>query len=150
MRARAAERERFKRRLTAQYAVGRVLGGAGDLDEAGTEIFAILAKELGWQLGVLWNLDEGSKVLRFGGARHATGDNSPGFEERYLRQTFARGDGTTGGGLRSMKESATLLGGNLRLLPRPGGGTRVEVMVPLEGSGQPPAVSKNKKPEADG
>lgn len=67
-----------------------------------------------------------------------------------LRKTTDDGDGTTGGGLRSMKERATLLGGNLRLLPRPGGGTRVEVMVPLEGSGQPPAVSKNKKPEADG
>lgn len=41
------------------------------------------------------------------------------------------GDGT-GVGLRSMKERAALLGGNLRVLARPGGGTRIEASIPLE------------------
>jgi signal transduction histidine kinase len=42
------------------------------------------------------------------------------------------GNGAAGGGLRSMKERAALLGGHLRLLSPPGGGTRVEVTVPLD------------------
>ena len=46
------------------------------------------------------------------------------------------GNGAAGGGLRSMKERAALLGGHLRLLSPPGGGTRIEVTVPLERRGQ--------------
>jgi signal transduction histidine kinase len=42
------------------------------------------------------------------------------------------GNGAAGGGLRSMKERAALLGGQLRLLSPPGGGTRIEVTVPLD------------------
>jgi signal transduction histidine kinase len=45
------------------------------------------------------------------------------------------GDGAAGVGLRSMKERAALLGGHLRLLSPPGGGTRLEFTVPLGGSG---------------
>ena len=37
----------------------------------------------------------------------------------------------TGRDCRSMKERAAVLGGRLRLLSRPGGGTRVEITVPL-------------------
>ena len=96
MRARAAERERYKRRLAAQYAVGRVLAGAAGLDEAGLEIFAILAEELGWQLGVLWKLDKGSKVLRFASGWRATGEAPYRFEEGYRRRTFAHGEGLPG------------------------------------------------------
>jgi hypothetical protein len=47
MRVRAVERARFKRRLAAQYAIGRLLAGALALDEVSPQIFAILAEELG-------------------------------------------------------------------------------------------------------
>lgn len=49
-----------------------------------------------------------------------------------LPESAGKGDdGGNGAGLRSMKERAALLGGRLRLLSRPGGGTRVEITVPL-------------------
>jgi signal transduction histidine kinase len=59
---------------------------------------------------------------------------------RGLLETAENGtDGSNlaaGEGLRSMKERAALLGGRLRLHSRPGRGTRVEVTVPLDVSGQ--------------
>jgi signal transduction histidine kinase len=58
-------------------------------------------------------------------------DDGRGLEETTENGTDG-GNGTPGGGLKSMKERAALLGGHLRLLPRLGGGTRVEVTVPLD------------------
>jgi signal transduction histidine kinase len=44
--------------------------------------------------------------------------------------------GPSGGvGLRSMRERAEMLGGTLRVAPRPEGGTTVEVRLPLDGQG---------------
>ena len=44
--------------------------------------------------------------------------------------------GLSGGvGLRSMRERAEMLGGTLRVAPRPEGGTTVEVRLPLDGQG---------------
>ena len=96
MRVRAVERERFKRRLAAQYAVGRVLAEAVDLDAAAPDIFAILAEELGWNLGVLWKLDEGSKVLRYAGGWRGPSEPPLGVKEASPCRTFARGDGLPG------------------------------------------------------
>jgi PAS domain S-box-containing protein len=91
MRVRSLERERFKRRVAAQYAIGRVLAEAKDLDEAGPEIFTILAEELGWELGVLWKMDVGAKVLRYGGGWRRPGGPSDEFEEACHHTSFARG-----------------------------------------------------------
>jgi GAF domain-containing protein len=96
MRVRAVERDRFKRRLAAQYSVGRTLAGAGSLDEVSPKIFAILAEELGWHLGVFWKMDEGRKVLSYGGAWRAGGETPRGFEEAPRHATFACGVGLPG------------------------------------------------------
>jgi signal transduction histidine kinase len=58
-------------------------------------------------------------------------DDGRGLEETTENGTDGS-NGTPGGGLKSMKERAALLGGHLRLLQRLGGGTGVEVTVPLD------------------
>jgi hypothetical protein len=96
MRVRAYDRERFKRRLVAQYAVGRVLAGTGGIDDVAPKVFANFADELGWHLGFLWKLDEGSKMLRCGGAWRVRGKPPSGAEEASRHTTFARGVGLPG------------------------------------------------------
>ena len=45
-----------------------------------------------------------------------------------------RGDGLEGGfGMSGMRERAELVGGELELVPAPGGGTVMRLSVPLEG-----------------
>ncbi len=51
-------------------------------------------------------------------------DNGRGFDPQGVR---------TGGGLKSMRERAALASGSLRLESAPGGGTRIEVSIPLSG-----------------
>ena len=96
MRVRSLERERFKRRLAAQYAIGRLLAEAEGLDEAGPRIFTILAAELDWQMGVLWKMDEEAKVLRYGGGWRRPGGPPDGFEDACRHRSFACGVGLPG------------------------------------------------------
>ncbi|HEY3083319.1 MAG TPA: GAF domain-containing protein [Chloroflexota bacterium] len=57
-------------------------------------------------------------------------DDGQGFDPTAVR---AGPDGQSGFGLRGMSERAALLGGELLVESRPGGGTRVEVRVPMTG-----------------
>src|SRR3712207_4549612 len=67
MRARAGERQQYRRRLAAQYAVSRVLAEAQGLDVAAPRIFEVFGERLGWRLGVLWTLDRQAGVLHRAG-----------------------------------------------------------------------------------
>ena len=49
-------------------------------------------------------------------------DNGKGIKENYNR---------TGSGLTGMKERAFMLGGKLEITPRPGGGTKVYLEIPV-------------------
>src|SRR5215210_6074975 len=73
-------------------------------------------------------------LIEFGVTQEvATGsveDDGRGLQE--AQNNDGGGNGVAGVGLRSMKERAALLGGQLHLLSRPGGGTRVEITVPLK------------------
>jgi signal transduction histidine kinase len=55
-------------------------------------------------------------------------DDGSGFDPDVAEKA-----GPSGGvGLRSMRERVEMLGGSLRIAPRPEGGTRVELQVPLD------------------
>jgi signal transduction histidine kinase len=55
-------------------------------------------------------------------------DNGRGFNPKDLRESEALG-------LAGMRERAGLLGGSLEMHSKPGGGTRVNVRLPLMGQG---------------
>jgi PAS domain S-box-containing protein len=61
----------------------------------------------------------------------AVEDDGGGFDPRAPGKATPPG----GVGLRSMRERAEMLGGSLRVAPRPEGGTTVEVRMPLDGQG---------------
>ena len=94
MRSRMDERQRQQRRLDAQYAVSRVLENFRDLSGAAPEIFRVLGERLGWEVGVLWTVEEGA--LHCGGVWRAAGRAADVFEEACRGSAFRRGAGLPG------------------------------------------------------
>ena len=89
MRSRMDGRQRQQRRLDAQHAVSRVLEDSGDLSEAAPEVFRVFGERLGWEVGVLWTVEEGA--LRCGGIWRSSGMAPNGFEEACRGSVFRRG-----------------------------------------------------------
>ncbi len=58
------ERERARRHLAAQYAVGRILNGAANLAEATQRLLDAICRELGFGAATLWRVDEFEQRLR--------------------------------------------------------------------------------------
>ena len=58
------EQKMAERRLTAQYAVAQVLAECATIQEATPEILRALCESLGWQVGILWQVDSETLVLR--------------------------------------------------------------------------------------
>ncbi|MCA1567727.1 MAG: PAS domain S-box protein [Acidobacteria bacterium] len=58
------EHKRSERRLTAQFAITRVLAEAATLNEATERILRAICESLGLKLGALWFVDQESDVLR--------------------------------------------------------------------------------------
>ena len=58
------ERQRTERLLSLQYVITRVLAGANNLGEAAPLILRIMGENQGWQVGELWEVDEGRQFLR--------------------------------------------------------------------------------------
>jgi PAS domain S-box-containing protein len=59
-----SERKRGEQRLAAQHAVTRVLAEAETLAAASPKILQTICECLGWELGVIWEVDGAAKVLR--------------------------------------------------------------------------------------
>ena len=59
-----AERQRTERLLSLQYVITRVLAGSGSLPEAAPFILRIMGENQGWQVGELWEVEEGRQFLR--------------------------------------------------------------------------------------
>ncbi len=94
VRSGAAERQRYRRRIAAQYAVSRTLADAQDLEEAAPKIMRILGERLGWEAGVLWTLSEDELRCE---SVWCAGEFSPSSFEEACRQTgFPRGVGLPG------------------------------------------------------
>ena len=58
------EQKMAERRLAAQYAVAQVLAECCSIQEATPEILRAVCESLGWQLGILWQVDPDSEMLR--------------------------------------------------------------------------------------
>jgi PAS domain S-box-containing protein len=59
-----AERQRTERLLSLQYVITRVLASANGLPEAAPVILRIMGENQGWQVGELWEVEEGRQFLR--------------------------------------------------------------------------------------
>jgi PAS domain S-box-containing protein len=59
-----AERQRTERLLSLQYVITRVLAGANSLTEAAPLMLRIMGENQGWDVGELWEVEEGERYLR--------------------------------------------------------------------------------------
>ena len=57
------EQKLAERRLAAQYAIARVLADCTTIQQATPEILRAVGESLGWQVGVLWQVKAGTKIL---------------------------------------------------------------------------------------
>ncbi len=58
------ERKRVEERLTAQYAVTRVLAESRSLEDAVPKIMRAVGQNLEWDCGIFWRVDRTTSVLR--------------------------------------------------------------------------------------
>lgn len=91
-----AEAKRSERRLTAEYAVTRVLAEAASLKDAGQAILRALGESLDWELGMFWSMDEQGQCLRFVDLWHAPHVEAIEFVDDSRGRTFQRGEGLIG------------------------------------------------------
>jgi PAS domain S-box-containing protein len=77
-----AERQRTERLLSLQYLITRVLAGSGSLIEAAPFILRIMGENQGWQVGELWEVEEGRQFLRSVDVWHADSYGGTEFVER--------------------------------------------------------------------
>ncbi|MDH5641599.1 MAG: PAS domain S-box protein, partial [Nitrospira sp.] len=90
------ERRRAERRLASQYAVTRVLGVAGTLEEAMPRIMEAVGNSLEWDLGVVWRVDKQSGLLRCLNHWKVASFDAEEFIRAINEQTFHRGEGLPG------------------------------------------------------
>ena len=74
--------------------MSRALHDFVDLSETASEIFRLLGERLGWEVGVLWTVEE--DALRCAGIWRAAGRAPNGFEEACRGSDFRRGAGLPG------------------------------------------------------
>ena len=85
-------RKRTAARLSAQYEVTRALAESGDFKEAVPRVLRAVCEALGWELGLVWELDREAEVMRFVEAWRAPGVDVGEFERLSSRRTFTRGE----------------------------------------------------------
>ncbi|MDH5668137.1 MAG: PAS domain S-box protein [Nitrospira sp.] len=90
------DRRRAERRLASQYAVTRVLGVAGTLEEAMPRIMEAVGNSLEWDLGVFWRLDKQAGRLRCLNHWKASSIGAEEFIRVTAEKTFQRGEGLPG------------------------------------------------------
>ncbi|MBU6482612.1 MAG: GAF domain-containing sensor histidine kinase [Nitrospirae bacterium] len=91
-----AKTKRSERRLTAEYAVTRVLAESVTLKDAGQAILRALGESLDWELGMFWSRDEQVQCLRFVDLWHAPQVEAIEFVDDSRGRTFQRGEGLIG------------------------------------------------------
>jgi PAS domain S-box-containing protein len=90
------ERKQLERRLRAEHAVTRALAESATLPEAAPRILEAICTNLGWDMGICWELDVRAEVLRCVRAWHAPGVAAPELEKTSRELTYSRGMGLPG------------------------------------------------------
>jgi PAS domain S-box-containing protein len=90
------EQKMAERRLAAQYAVAQVLAECTTIQEATPEILRAVCESLGWQLGILWQVDPDLQVLRCVEVWRASPDRFSRFVALTQSMTFSKGVGLPG------------------------------------------------------
>jgi PAS domain S-box-containing protein len=83
--------KQLQQRLGAQYAVSRILVEAESVRAAGPRILEAICRELWWDAGLLWWLDDRREALRFQDAWHRGTAPLADFVDRSRELTFRRG-----------------------------------------------------------
>lgn len=89
-------RRRAEHRLAVQYAVTRVLADASGVAETVPRLLEAVGSADGWDVGVVWEVDEAAGVLCCLDVWHAPGLAFPKFEAATRRHAFVPGVGLPG------------------------------------------------------
>jgi len=90
------ERKREEVRLSAQYAVTRVLAEAPTLARATPRILQAVCQSLDWSVGAIWRVDQNENLLRCVETWHIPSAQLKEFDQSTHSQTFPRGIGLPG------------------------------------------------------
>ena len=90
------ERVQQERRMAAEHRIAELLLEAASLDAASQDIIKTICDILGWQLGVLWKIDEEMQVLRCAAIGKDPEGRFESFVERTRQVDFAIGVGLPG------------------------------------------------------
>ncbi|HKT34415.1 MAG TPA: PAS domain S-box protein [Nitrospira sp.] len=90
------ERKRAEERLTAQYAVTRVLAESRSLEEAVPKIMQAVGQNLEWDCGIFWRVDRNASVLRCLDQWGASDAGAQAFLEGTWERTFKLEEGLPG------------------------------------------------------
>jgi PAS domain S-box-containing protein len=90
------ERKRAEERLTAQYAVTRVLVESRSLEDAVPKIMQAVGQNLEWDCGVFWRVDRNASLLRCLDQWHAWNAGVESFLEKTWALTFNADEGLPG------------------------------------------------------
>ncbi|HEX9075239.1 MAG TPA: PAS domain S-box protein, partial [Anaerolineae bacterium] len=90
------QRKQAERRLEAQYAVTRILSESESIAGASPKILEEICQTVGWQVGVIWCVDNAADVLRCVGLWRAPGLDIREFERLTREMLFPIGVGLPG------------------------------------------------------
>ena len=90
------ERRKAETRLSAQYAVTRVLAESNTISDGASKILQSICESLGWEYGSLWTVDRGANVLRCSQTWRAPGVQADEFETATRQTAFQVGIGLPG------------------------------------------------------
>jgi PAS domain S-box-containing protein len=89
-------RKRTERLQLAQYAATKILANSPSLQDASIQILEALCRDLDWEVGELWQPEDGAQVLRHVVAWHAPEQKFSDFDAATRRMSFAPGSGLPG------------------------------------------------------
>ncbi|HJY88449.1 MAG TPA: ATP-binding protein [Candidatus Acidoferrales bacterium] len=90
------DHKRAELRLKTGYAITRVLAESLSLDSAAPQILRAVCESLGWQVGVIWRVDENDEVIRCVDLWHVKRLEFPEFEASTRGAAFPAGIGLPG------------------------------------------------------
>jgi|GEM_PF-1040317 len=90
------ERIRTEQRPIVQHIIAHVLAEASRLREAAPKVLETICHNLGWDLGLLWIVDQESDLLRCAGLWHPPTLHAPQIEQTFREAGVAPGAGLAG------------------------------------------------------